>query len=210
MIQNVALYENYAPSHHLPSYNFAPWGWRNQCYLIGLLCGYLLYLTKDNQFRMDRTLNIILWNLVSLLGLFLVYGSYLMDIPNQAAPGVDIPVKAQVYYALRKSAWGFCLLWVTFSCCRGYGGVVNDFLSWQFWLPISKISFMTYLFHMSWNFFFFLAQQYGLNFTMWQVTIWFVAQVWVDLGLGLIGCLTLEIPFGKIQKILIQKLIAGK
>ena len=109
-----------------------------------------------------------------------------------------------------QAGWGLCLSWVTFSCCRGYGGVVNDFLSWQFWLPISKISFMTYLFHMSWNFFFFLAQPYGVNYTMWQVTIWFVAQVWVDLAIGLLGCLTLELPFGKIQKILIQKLVAGK
>ena len=117
---------------------------------------------------MDGTLNLIMWNIVSVAGLVLVYGPYLMDINVTSPLTVDTPVKAKVYFALRKSAWGFCLLWVTFSCCRGYGGVVNDFLSWSFWLPISKISFMTYLFHMSWNYFFFLAQPYGVNFTMWQ------------------------------------------
>ena len=45
-VQDVSVYDNYAPVHNLPSYNFAPWGWRNQCYLIGLLTGYILYLTK--------------------------------------------------------------------------------------------------------------------------------------------------------------------
>ena len=78
----MTVYDDYAPQHSLPSYNFAPWGWRNQCYLIGLLCGYLLYLTKDREFRMDRSLNIIMWNIVSVAGLVLVYGPYVMKIPN--------------------------------------------------------------------------------------------------------------------------------
>ena len=112
-----------------------------------------------------------------------------------------------MYFALRKSAWGLCLLWVTFACCRGYGGVVNDFLSWQFWLPISKLSFMTYLFHMSLNWQFFLFQSYQLDYSMWQLTALFVPQVWVCLLAGLLGTLTLEIPFGKVQKILIQQLL---
>ena len=45
---------------------------------------------------------------------------------------------------------------------------------------------------------------------MWLLTEVFVAQLGFDLFIGLIGCLTLELPFGKIQKILIQKLITGK
>ena len=41
---------------------------------------------------------------------------------------------------------------------KGYGGPVNDFLSWGLWQPISKISFMTYFFHMSSEFYYFAAQ----------------------------------------------------
>ena len=201
------MYDNYAPQHNLPSYNFAPWGWRNQCYLIGLLCGYLLYLTKDKQFKMDGTLNLIMWNIVSVAGLVLVYGPYVIDISATAPLTADSPDKTKYFLALRKSAWGFCLLWVTFSCCRGYGGVVNDFLSWQFWLPISKISFMTYLFHMSLNWYFFLLQSYPVNYTMWHLTVLFVPQVWLSLLAGLLGSLTLELPAGKIQKIIIQRLL---
>ena len=29
----------------------------------------------------------------------------------------------------------------------GYGGMINDLLSWKFFLPLSRISFMTYLIH---------------------------------------------------------------
>ena len=103
--------------------------------------------------------------------------------------------------------WSLVLSWVTFSCVKGYGGIINDFLSWSFWLPIAKISFMTYLFHMSINWYFFLSQSYNVDFVAYQMTEWFVAQLWISLLVGLVGCLTLELPFGKIQKLLIQKLL---
>ena len=66
---------------------------------------------------------------------------------------------------------------------------------------------MAYLFHMSINWEFFLLQSYQLDYSLWQLTAWFVPQVWVCLLAGLLGSLTLELPFGKIQKILIQQLL---
>ena len=150
--------------------------------------------------NIDPALNLVLWTAASVLGLFLVYRTYYL-------PSYDHR-EAKLYYAARKAGWGLCLLWVTFACCRGYGGIINHFLSWQFWLPISKVSFMTYLFHMSLNWYFYLLQSYPVNYTMWQLTTMFVPQVWLSLLAGLLGSLTLELPFGKIQKILIQRLLA--
>ena len=152
--------------------------------------GYLLYLTQDRAVSIHRLVNIILWLVISVLGLVLVYGYQ----------------QIKYFYAFRRAAWALCLMWVTFACCRGYGGIVNQFLSWGFWLPISKISFMTYLFHMSLNFYFLLLQPYPVNYTMWLVTEWFLAQLCVCLLIGLLGCLTLELPFSKLQKMLIQRL----
>ena len=92
---------------------------------------------------------------------------------------------------------------------QGYGGPVNDFLSWGVLGTVSKISFMTYLFHIEFDIFHYASQTYVVDFSMWQVTSTFVAQLFVDLFIGLIACLTLELPFGKIQKILIQNLFGS-
>ena len=159
--------------------------------------GYLLYLTKDRAVNIHCLVNIILWLAAITLGLVLVYRPYFhWESWNQI----------KFYYAYRKAAWGLCLMWVTFACCRGYGGIINSFLSWGFWLPISKVSFMTYLFHLAFNFYFFLLQPYPVTYSMWLVTEWFVGQLWVCLLLGLLGTLTLELPAGKLQKILLQRL----
>ena len=53
-------------------------------------------------------------------------------------------------------------------------------------------------------------QDYNVDFSMWLLTEVFVAQLGFDLFIGLIGCLTLELPFGKIQKLLLQKLLGGR
>ena len=39
--------------------------------------------------------------------------------------------------------------WVVVACAKGRGGIVNKFLSWGVFQPVAKISYMTYLTHLS-------------------------------------------------------------
>ena len=34
-----------------------------------------------------------------------------------------------------------------YACHNGFGGVINKYLSWSFWVPLSHLTFMAYLFH---------------------------------------------------------------
>ena len=133
----------------LPDYTFSPWGHRNQCYLVGIMLGYILHVTKEKGVKIDNRLNILVWQVVFLVAFALIYAPH------------DLTVKDNVvFFTFKNLAWGLCLAWVTFSCCRETGGMVNDFLSWDFFLPISKISFMTYFLHMSFNWYYFYMQDY--------------------------------------------------
>ena len=60
------------------------------------------------------------------------------------------------------------------------------------------------------NFDFFAAMGYNVDVSMWLFTEIFVSQLFVDLFFGLLGCLILELPFGKIQKILIEYVFLPK
>ena len=164
------------------------------------MTGYLLHITKDKGVKIHPALNLVIWAAVSVVAFLLVYGDYWVRTEEQYHD----------YLTMKKWSWGLCLAWVVFACVKGYGGPVNDFLSWGLWASISKISFMTYLFHMSWNWYYFNIQDYNVDFSMWLLTEIFVAQLFVCLALGLAASLTLELPFGKIQKILLQKLLGGR
>ena len=73
-----------------------------------------------------------------------------------------------------------------------------------------KISFMTHLFHMGPNFDFFAAMEYNVDVSMWLFTEVFVAQLFADLFFVLLGCLFLELPFGKVQKIMTEYILSIK
>ena len=53
-------------------------------------------------------------------------------------------------------------------------------------------------------------QDYNVDGSLWLLTEIFVPQLFVCLAVGLIGCLILELPFGKLQKIMIGYLVTGK
>lgn len=46
-------------------------------------------------------------------------------------------------------AWAVALGWVVFTCARGYGGFVNDLLCWGGFVPLSRLSYIIYLVHIS-------------------------------------------------------------
>ena len=143
-------------------------------------------------------LSLLTWTLVLLLGVTVIYGPYYLD-PEEWD-----------YLTWARAAWGLCLCWVTFACVKGHGGLVSSFLSWGLWAPVSRVSFMTYLFHMSFNWYYFAGQSYSLDLSLWLLTAMFVAQLGVDLALGTLASLTLELPFGKIQKLLLHRLLLGQ
>ena len=64
---NYIKYMQWESDYHLPPYNFCPWGWRSQCYILGIMTGYLLWVTKDKKVVIDKKLNCLVWfNAISL------------------------------------------------------------------------------------------------------------------------------------------------
>ena len=136
------------------SQDFAVYGRRNQCYIVGLLLGHFLHITKGKKINIPPAVNLLIWEAVLLLFFALVYAPYETDLED-ASSGKPT---TRFWYACSHMMWGLCLSWLVFACCRGLGGIVNDFLTWSGWSVIAKISFMTYLVHMDIMFIFFASQ----------------------------------------------------
>lgn len=45
------------------------------------------------------------------------------------------------------TAWGFALIWITISCKWGLARPINNFLSYPAFLPLSRLTYCTYLIH---------------------------------------------------------------
>ena len=55
---------------------------------------------------------------------------------------------AGLYEFMARPAFAASLGWVALACHKGYGGVIDKFLSWGLFAPLAKMSYMAYLSHM--------------------------------------------------------------
>ncbi|SPP73715.1 nose resistant to fluoxetine protein 6 [Drosophila guanche] len=125
--------ELYSQTHN----HAAPW-------LVGLLFGYFLHLTRGKQFQMSRLIVWVGW----LLCLALLFTSIFALYPYAKLLGPSPTVLAQAfYYTLTRIAWPLGLCWVVFACMQGHGGLANSFLSSPLWQPLSRLSYSAYIWH---------------------------------------------------------------
>ena len=143
---------------HLIGVDNSPWGRRSHCYIVGLLLGYVLHITKGKKIKIPFIFNYAIWSLVLLVFFTVIYGPYHTHLEDLDTVG------SQLWWSTDHYMWAGCLFWMIFACSRGLGSFINDFLSWGGWTPIAKISFMTYLVHMDIQFIFFRMQASFANY----------------------------------------------
>jgi peptidoglycan/LPS O-acetylase OafA/YrhL len=55
--------------------------------------------------------------------------------------------EAALYNAGSRTAWSLSLAWITLTCVKGRGGLVDSFLSWGLFQPLAKMTYTAYLIH---------------------------------------------------------------
>ncbi|XP_022241743.1 nose resistant to fluoxetine protein 6-like [Limulus polyphemus] len=84
------------------------------------------------------------WILTIMLMLSTIFGIY-----NHVAGYTKFSTAASsLYAALHRLFWAAGVSWVIFVCSTGNGGLINTFLSWKAFVPLSRLAYMTYLSHL--------------------------------------------------------------
>ncbi|KAL5006773.1 hypothetical protein ScPMuIL_015579 [Solemya velum] len=110
-------------------------------YVIGMITGYVLYRTNC-KVKLHGLVVIIGWGFAAFCCMSSLYG--LTDAWQTYHLSVSV---SALYNAIGRQAWALGLCWVIFACSTGYGGVVNSFLSWSAWLPVTRLTYGIYLVH---------------------------------------------------------------
>ena len=58
-----------------------------------------------------------------------------------------------------------CMSWMIFACTKGYGGWINEFLSWEAFGTLSKLTYCVYLIHYTLLIFFYPTMAYNTELT---------------------------------------------
>ncbi|VDM71019.1 unnamed protein product [Strongylus vulgaris] len=115
-------------------------------FIVGVAVGYLLvYLTRSkkcNTLEISKKYVVIGWCISTILGLYAIFGLY-----DYARTGDITEWWKALYIISGRHSYAIALGWVAFACATGNGGPVGTFLSWKFFMPLSKITFCAYLLH---------------------------------------------------------------
>jgi peptidoglycan/LPS O-acetylase OafA/YrhL len=76
---------------------------------------------------------------------------------------------AVTWAAFGRLAWAMGVSWVMFACITGYGGIINSFLSWSLFSPLSKLTYCTYLIHIDVIFLFFYNTKRPMYFSEYTI-----------------------------------------
>ncbi|XP_030841026.1 nose resistant to fluoxetine protein 6 [Strongylocentrotus purpuratus] len=167
-------------------------------YLVGMALGYVMYDIGNKKIKLSPVFVAAGWAIASALGIAVVYGLY------DANRGASITTRAAdiMYLTFSRFTWALALSWVIFACHYGYGGVVNDILSWNFWVPLSRLTYSTYLIHPI------IQSLYGYSLALpihWSIITLshlFAAFVLLAHSCALAMCVLVEFPFGNMEKML--------
>ncbi|XP_033218160.1 nose resistant to fluoxetine protein 6-like [Belonocnema kinseyi] len=110
-------------------------------WLVGVLLGFIVLRGPE---KLSKTTVFIGWLVATFFVLFCI-GAYCISADTHYE--LDI-IWETTYGAISRPMWSIAIAWIIFTAIRGYGGLVNTFLSLPIFFPISRLSFCLYLCHL--------------------------------------------------------------
>ncbi|CAN7942203.1 unnamed protein product, partial [Ixodes hexagonus] len=161
-------------------------------------CLTFLGVNKYRHSKMSVAVQICMWCFALACGLSCLFTKvlwYRSRIPTTEFGKVS-------YAFFDRILWSVCVAWITFACSTGRGGILNRFLSWRAFVPLSRLSFGVYLIHSPFYLLMFHISRervFFSHFTM-VVSLFFSVLVWSYL-LSYLLFVFCEAPTGRLEKI---------
>ena len=188
--------------YHVTFY-FAPWT-RYQAYLVGIILGYILHNCRGKTIKIRDDVNIFAWQAAFLAAFAVVYGLH------QARQTHNMSLfSATMYNTFQRLAWNGALAWVIFSCAKGYGGIINEFLSWPAFAPLSRLTFCTYLIHQNVITMFFktVMSSFPNDFEMFTSVWYYLAIQFISCVIAFWFALIFEVPATRAEKLIVDAIL---
>lgn len=112
-------------------------------YIIGLALGYLLYKNRSRVLKIRLIYVTFGWLVAAVSGFFIFICPRWMYFDDHRYNELE----ASFYAGFHRQIFALSISWLIFCCVHGYGGFVNQFLSWKGWVPFSKLTYSAYLCH---------------------------------------------------------------
>ena len=170
---------------------------RINAYLIGIILGFILH--KKWRIRFNLWLHICFYSVTWIIAISCCLT--MIFLPYQTWHGHPFTKAENVmYYMFSRTVFSFGIALMIYACHNGFGGVINKFLSWSFWIPLSRLTFMAYLCHPTVLTLMYDTMRFRVIYTDWLLIVLFAATVTLSYSLALVLAVTVEYPIANVEK----------
>ncbi|XP_077987560.1 O-acyltransferase like protein-like [Glandiceps talaboti] len=110
-------------------------------YLVGVCLGYVLVHHKPGK-DMHWFFQGLCWIASIISGFTMVYCKYWASVGQPWTQAMTV-----TFLTFSRFVFSLAVAWCLFACSTGIGGPVNKFLSWRFFIPMSRLTYCVYLIH---------------------------------------------------------------
>ena len=169
---------------------------RINSYLVGVLLGFVL--CKKWRLRSNLWIRIciysIMWIMAAACCSIIIFGQYKTWRGHPFTKTENV-----MYFMFSRTGYSTGIALMIYACHNGFGGVIDKFLSWNFWVPLSHLTFMAYLFHPIVYILMYRTLRFQYIYTDWMLIILFAAGVVLTYSLALIVAITVEYPVANME-----------
>ncbi|XP_067685689.1 O-acyltransferase like protein-like [Haliotis asinina] len=167
-------------------------------FAIGMLVGYLIQ-TKKSEIKISPFMQGLGWVLaVAVAGL-----CTLLTYDDTKGPGWGIDGRT-AFDTLFRPVWALVLAWVVFMCCKGKGGIVDWMLSWDWWQPLSRLTYGAYLVHLVLMITETLSMRSLIYYTQGYVVYRFFGFVCMSFIVSFMMAILVEAPLLQLEKLVLS------
>ena len=203
---NANLLANYVPGSNnetagsLPTFEFSSIYNKPHCrinaFLVGVVLGFILYKKWKVRFNIWArfSIYIALWMIAVASCVTIVFGQLQTWRGHPFSKSENV-----MYFMFSRTVFSIGIALMIYACHNGFGGIINSILSWSFWVPLSRLTFMAYLSHPIVLDLMYGTLRFEFMYTDWVTTLLFSAAVLLTYSLALALAVVVEFPLANVQ-----------
>ncbi|KAK3779020.1 hypothetical protein RRG08_034278 [Elysia crispata] len=110
-----------------------------------------------------------------------------------------------VHETFSRPVWALVLSWIVLACATGHGGFINSILSWEGFLPLSRMTYCAYLVHLTIMGYEFMGADSTFLYTMTNLIYRFFGMYVMSYAVAFLLAVGVEAPMLGVEKVVLTR-----